>query len=222
MNTQPAPAVGRPEVPGWKLVLTLALAGALAGFLLVFVDQATSGQIRENRRRALEEAVGEVLGAPALVVSFRVTDAGLVREEEVNYEVDTEALDRVFAGYSDAEGKSLIGFALAFQRTGFQDAIRLIFGYDPRNKQVLGVKVLEHKETPGLGDKIEGAAFLDPIRGQTVDLVPVKPGRGTGGPSEVDTITGATISSAWVVRIINEATGRVGPMIDAWLAEEGR
>ncbi|MDJ0520814.1 MAG: FMN-binding protein [Planctomycetota bacterium] len=209
----------RPEVPAWKLVLTLGIAGALAGLLLVFVDQATREQIAENRRKAVREAVGEVLGGPAKVVSFAVGADALVREAEPNYEVDTVALNRVFAGYADEEGKQLLGFALAYQRTGFQDAIRVIFGYDPRTKKVLGVKVLEHKETPGLGDAIEKEPFLGPIRGQVVDLVPVKPGDGTGTEHEVDTITGATISSQWVVWIINEAVAKAGPRIDAWLAQ---
>ena len=219
MTTQAAATAAptRPEVPAWKLVATLAVAGALAGLLLVFVDQATREQIRENRRGAVRDAVAEVLGEPAKIVSFAVTDKGLEPEAEPNYEVDTERLNRVFAGYADAEGTRLIGFALAYQRTGFQDAIRLIFGYDPRTKKVLGVKVLEHKETPGLGDKIEQEPFLGPIRGQVLDLVAVKPGKGTGGPSEVDTITGATISSGWVIKIINEAAARVGPRIEAWL-----
>jgi electron transport complex protein RnfG len=212
----------RPAVPGWKLVVTLATAGALAGLLLVLVDQATRERIRENRRRAMREAVAEVLGEPARVVSLAVTDAGLVAEAEANYEVDTERLDRVFAGYADEAGTQLVGFALAYQRTGFQDAIRLIFGYDPRTKEILGVKVLEHKETPGLGDRIEKEPFLGPIRGQVLELVAVKPGEGTGGASEVDTITGATISSKWVIRIINEAAARVGPKIDRWIEEEGR
>ena len=225
MSTQeslPAAAPARPEVPGWKLVVTLAAVGALAGLLLVFVDQATREQIRENRRKALREAVGEVLGGPQKIVSFRVVSDAIVAEAETDYEVDTESIDRVFAGYADEAGTRLIGFAVAYQRAGFQDTIRLIFGYDPRTKEVLGVKVLEHKETPGLGDKIEQAPFLEPIRGQRLALVAVKPGKGSGGPSEVDTITGATISSAWVIKIINEAAATVGPRIEAWLAEGGR
>jgi len=216
-NVAPPAAPVQTEVPAWKLVLTLGIAGALAGLLLVFVDQLTREQIRENRRKAVREAVTEVLGEPASIASFVVTETGLVRDEEPNYEVNTERLDRVFAGYADEEGKELIGFALAYQRAGFQDVIRLIFGYDPRTKKVLGVKVLEHKETPGLGDKIEKDPFLGPIRGQELDLVAVKPGKGTGGPSEVDTITGATISSGWVIKIINEAAAKVGPRIEAWL-----
>jgi len=222
VSTQESVPAARPEVPGWKLVATLAAVGALAGLLLVFVDQATREQIRENRRKALREAVAEVLGEPRKVVSFRVEPDAIVAEAEPDYEVDTENIDRVFAGYADEAGTQLIGFAVAYQRAGFQDAIRLIFGYDPRTKKVLGVKVLEHKETPGLGDKIEKEPFLGPIRGQELELVAVKPGKGTGGPSEVDTITGATISSAWVIKIINEASASVGPRIEAWLAEGGR
>jgi electron transport complex protein RnfG len=220
MTTPPAASAAptRPEVAAWRLVATLAVAGALAGLLLVFVDQATREQIRENRRGAVRDAVAQVLGEPAKIVSFTVGEKGLEPEVEPNYEVDTERLDRVFAGYADAEGTQLIGFAIAYQRTGFQDAIRLIFGYDPRTRQVLGVKVLEHKETPGLGDKIEQEPFLGPMRGQVLDLVAVKPGKGSGGASEVDTVTGATISSGWVIKIINEAAAKVGPRIEAWIA----
>ena len=217
-----APPPVRPPASATRLIATLAIAGALAGLLLVFVDQATREQIRENRRGALREAVKEVLGGPAKVVSFRVGQTGLEREDEPNYEVDTEAIDRVFAGYADEAGTQLTGVAVAYQRSGFQDVIRLIFGYDPRTNQVLGVKVLESKETPGLGDKIEKEPFLGPIRGQTLDLVAVKPGEGKGGPHDVDTITGATISSGWVIKIINEANRRVGPKVAAWLAEGGR
>jgi electron transport complex protein RnfG len=208
------------------LVATLALAGALAGLLLVFVDQATRPRIEENRRRALREAVDEVLGGPARVVSFRLANGHLLRDPETRYQVDTERLDRVFAGYSDAAGKHLVGFAVAYQRTGFQDAIRLIFGFDPRTREVLGVRVLESKETPGLGDRVEGAAFLDPMRGKKLALVGVKAGAGSADEArrvhEVDTITGATISSSAVIRIIDEAAAKAQPAIDLWLAEGGR
>jgi uncharacterized protein with FMN-binding domain len=44
----------------------------------------------------------------------------------------------------------------------------------------------------------------------------VKAGKSSGDPHDVDMITGATISSRAVIRIINLALTRVGPMIDAY------
>jgi Na+-translocating ferredoxin:NAD+ oxidoreductase RnfG subunit len=69
---------------------------------------------------------------------------------------------------------------------------------------VLGMKVLESKETPGLGDKIEkDADFVAEFAGVATPLVGVKSGKSTGAPGEVDMITGATISAQAIVDIIN-------------------
>jgi electron transport complex protein RnfG len=71
------------------------------------------------------------------------------------------------------------------------------------------MEVLESKETPGLGDKIiKDLEFVGSFRDLAVDpeLVAVKKGR--THENEVDAISGATISSNAVVRIINESNAR--------------
>jgi electron transport complex protein RnfG len=93
----------------------------------------------------------------------------------------------------------------------------LIFGYDVRTETLLGMKVLESKETPGLGDKIEkDMEFVGQFDGAGVPLVGVKARRGTGDANEIDMITGVTISSRAIVRIINNSLERLGPMIEAY------
>jgi electron transport complex protein RnfG len=89
---------------------------------------------------------------------------------------------------------------------GFQDTIALLYGYLPREKQVVGMEILESRETPGLGDKIyKDADFVAEFSALAVEpeIVAVKKGTATQ-PNQVDSITGATISSKAVVRIINE------------------
>ena len=44
----------------------------------------------------------------------------------------------------------------------------------------------------------------------------VKKDRATGGPKEVAMITGATVSSRAVIRIINDAVARWQPLMDAY------
>ncbi|MFQ5456989.1 MAG: FMN-binding protein, partial [Myxococcota bacterium] len=67
-----------------------------------------------------------------------------------------------------------------------------------------------------LGDRIvKDADFVAQFAGRVPPLAGVMAGRGKGGPSEVDLITGATISSRTVVRIINGALARLGPGLDA-------
>lgn len=228
--TTPASVAGvpeRPDVPAWKLIVTLAIAGVAAGLVLVMLNQVTAPLIEKHAEAALHEAVGEVLKGPMRVESWAVGDAALQREEETNYEVDTEKLDRVFLGY-DEQGAP-IGFAIAYELAGFADQIRLIFGYDPRTRKVMGMRVLFSKETPGLGDRIEKdmdyvGAFDGAVAREeqgTIELLPVKPGKGKGLEAEIDTITGATISSKKVVGIINAALAKVGPQLKDWVEKEG-
>jgi len=71
---------------------------------------------------------------------------------------------------------------------------------------VTGMEVLESRETPGLGDKIyKDADFVASFKELMIEpeIVAVKKGK-RSKPNEIDAITGATISSKAVVRIINE------------------
>jgi electron transport complex protein RnfG len=83
------------------------------------------------------------------------------------------------------------------------------------------MQVLENKETPGLGDKIEkDASFVAEFDGAKAPLVGVKAGAGVGEPEEVDMITGATISSRAVIEIINHRLERLDPLLRTYVAEE--
>jgi electron transport complex protein RnfG len=89
---------------------------------------------------------------------------------------------------------------------GFQDTIGLLYGYRPGEKIVVGMEILESRETPGLGDKIyKDAVFVGGFSALSVEPQIVAVKKGTKSlPNEIDAITGATISSKAVVRIINE------------------
>jgi electron transport complex protein RnfG len=87
------------------------------------------------------------------------------------------------------------------------------------------MKVLETKETPGLGDKIEkDPDFLDNLSSLDVRLNSdntalahpielVKKGEGTE-PWQLEAISGATISSTAVFRIIDSYAGRLVPIVE--------
>jgi electron transport complex protein RnfG len=204
------------EVESSRLLMTLGTAGALAGLLIVIVHQATQPSIQAYKARKLQEAVSEVLGAPARWDTLYLVEGALTPEPPDA--VDVSGLDTIFLGYQE-DGTS-VGYAISGAEPGFQDVIELIFGYDARTRKVLGMKVLASKETPGLGDKIEkDSAFATEFEGPEAPLVGVKAGRATGAPNEIDMITGATISSRTVIRIINRRLERLGPMLEAYLEE---
>lgn len=204
------PADTKPATPSWRLVTTLAVAGALAGLLIVTVHQWAEPRILSHQARVIAAAVDEVLQAPASTTTLYVHEGALVTAPPAG--MDTLKMERVWAGRA-ADG-SLTGYALMAGEPGFQDVIRIMFGYDPATEQVLGMRVLESKETPGLGDLIEkDSAWVAQFDAAGVPLIQTKPGGGTGNPQEVETITGATISSRAVIGIINRRIEAMKPLL---------
>lgn len=212
--TAPPPELqDAPRVSPFKLLLTLGLAGALAGLLLVTVYELTLPRIEAYKAKVLKEAVLEVLAGPESYATLYVVDGALT--PDLPDGADARSFDKVYMGVG-ANGSS-DGFAVPAAKSGYQDVVSLMFGFDPATGTLRGMKVLSHKETPGLGDAIEkDEAFFGQFDGRTVPLVGVKAGTGSGGDDEIDMITGATISSRTVVNAINEALARVQPLIEAY------
>ena len=196
-----------------RLLLTLGTAGALAGLLIVFVFEGTQSTIQAYRAQQLQLAIEEVLSAPDRFDTLYVLDDALASELPV--EADAEDFEQIYLGYRDGEP---VGYAIAAGEPGFQDVVAILFGYDPATGRVLGMKVLESKETPGLGDKIEkDSSFVSQFRTAIAPLLGVKRRDNSGDRHEVDMITGATISSRTVIRTINNAVARFGPLLkDHW------
>lgn len=208
----PAPARTQSEVTSSRLLLTLGATGAVAGLAIVFVFRATQPTIQRYKAEQLALAVREVLKQPDRFDTLYVVDGELKRD---NDEAVSGAVEQIFVGY---RGNEQVGFAIVADEPGFQDVIRLIFGYEPVTQKLLGMRVLESRETPGLGDKIEkDKSFVEGFDGVTQPLVGVGSRDATGEAHEVDMITGATISSRAVIRAINNALERYAPMVEQYL-----
>jgi len=216
--TVPPPPPQQPEVSPRRLLVTLGGAGALAGALIVVAFRATLPAITAYRARVLQEAVLEVLHDPARYDTLYVIGGELAEEPPAG--ADPAKLQQIYVGFGSDSG--IAGFAIPAAEPGFADVIRLLFGYDAATGTVLGMKVLENKETPGLGNKIEADPFVAEFTGALAPLVGVKPRMGTGDPHEIDMITGVTISSRTVIRAINNALDRLRPGLERYVAEHGR
>ncbi|HEB95012.1 MAG TPA: FMN-binding protein [Sedimenticola thiotaurini] len=198
----PVPVQPQREPGSTRLVLAMALAGLLAGIIIIGVYEATLPTIEANRARELREAVFQVLPGVRKMQALRYDGRGLVPNPG---KADDDTL---YAGY-DGAGR-FIGYAIPAEGPGFQDTIKLLYGYLPRQRRIVGMAILDSRETPGLGDKIyKDADFVANFDDLAVDpeIVAVKKGTSTA-PNQIDAITGATISSKAVVRIINRARSR--------------
>ena len=194
----------------WHMYRAMVGVGVFCGLLIVSVFQVTLPRIERNKAEALQEAIFHVLPNASTSSTYYFDEADgfkLLEGDDVGEQL-------VYAGYNDAE--QLVGLAVEAQGMGYQDVIALIYGYSFTEEAIIGIQVLESKETPGLGDKIEtDPAFLEnfnsldvSVRGDGSTLanaiVPVKHGAKTK-PWEVDSITGATISSVAIADLLDRS-----------------
>ncbi|MEJ2481892.1 MAG: FMN-binding protein [Gemmatimonadota bacterium] len=210
-DNRPPPPPERAVTSSARLVATLGAAGALAGLVIVLVFGWANPKIQAHRAEVLREAIQEVLNGPESVRTYYLVDGAL--SESPAPGADTITAEKVHLGL-DADGEP-VGYAITGQEPGFQDIVLVIFGYDSETDRVLAMKVLESKETPGLGDKIfKDSAFIAGFRNAEAPLEGVKSGAGSGSDHEVDMITGATISSRTVIGIINHRIEALDPVLD--------
>lgn len=212
----PLPATPAPESSARSMITTMGAIGFVCGLLIVLTYQLTFPIIERNKAEALQKAIFEVVPGAVTKKVFTLQDGMLVAAG------DDAAGEKYYACY-DAS-KKLVGVAVEAHGQGFQDVLRLIYGYSPDKAAIGGLKVLESKETPGLGDKIEKdpvyrANFeslqveVDPNTREIVHPIAfVKRGEKTE-PWQVEGITGATISSRSVAKILEESTASVVPVI---------
>lgn len=210
-------AAPRPPGDTWRMVRTLGGISLLSGFLIVFAYETTLPRILANRQRAIEEGVFRVLPGATARATYLI-DGDAIRLATS----DATAGQKFYAGYDD-QGK-LVGVAIEAAGQGYQDVIRVLYGYSPDGQRTTGFTVVESKETPGLGDKIgSDPQFMANFDGLALDLngsrdglqhevVAVKHGT-KKEPWQIDGISGATISSKAVARIVNESAGRLLPVI---------
>lgn len=204
-----------------RMLRTLGLVATLSGLLVVLSYRVTLPIIEENKRLAIERALFKVIPGAVSRQDFVITDDGIRKAQQ-----DLEGAT-LYAGY-DQESR-LKGVALEAAAAGYQDVIRVLYGYDPYCQCIRGIEVLKMTETPGIGDKIakdpdflENFAALEArahVSGKGLEhaIVPVK--HGTKNEAwQIDAISGATISSNAVARMLNDSAQQLVPIIQKDLA----
>ena len=108
---------------------------------------------------------------------------------------DYEEIQREPLTFKGEKDGQTVGYAVLAQGMGFQGNIVLMAGIDAELENLTGVMILETAETPGLGDRIRTEEYLGQFRGLDIKRSDIS----------VDTITGATLSSEAVEKIVSRA-----------------
>lgn len=168
------------------MIATLTIIGIVAGGLLAGVNGWATPLIEANKKAETEKAI------------FLVNPAGK------SYETVANAGFEIYKVMD--ETKKLIGYSLVNEGNGFQGKIRVMMGLSEDMKKLTMYEVLEQSETPGLGTLIMDDPFKKQFNGLiTEPKVEWVKGKAPSKSNEIQTITGATISSKAIVEIINNA-----------------
>ena len=218
MSDLPLLTQAPPQPSTWRMYRAMVGIGILCGLLIVGAFEMTRPVIERNKAEALQRAIFQVLPEASSSKTFRLDD----EDGFTLHEGKAAGAQLVYAGYDDRQ--QLIGIAIEAQGMGYQDVIRVIYGYSFEKDAVIGIRVLESRETPGLGTKIEtdpeflrnferlDVTLTDDLSAVANPIEFVKPGN-KEQPWQVDGITGATISSTAIANILSASTSYWIPRI---------
>lgn len=212
------PVQNTASVSSMKMLQAMVGIGIICALMIVLTFEFTLPAIEKNKAEALEKAIFKVLPGIDKKQTYQLSTDNTFSLNE-GEETEDKLL---YAGYD--QNDKLVGFAIEASGMGFADVLRILYGYDPEAQKVVGFYVLESKETPGLGDKIEkddnflenfkalDVSLIDDLSALKNEIVPVKKGKKVN-PWEVDCITGATISSRAIGNIFGASTQEWIPVI---------
>jgi electron transport complex protein RnfG len=196
------PKKRRRELPRRMLVaagLLAAFAVAGAG-LVALTAQATRERIAANERAYLLRSLNDVVPASAYDNDL-FTDTTEV--------VDAELLgspDPVTAYRARRDGRPVAVILNVVAPDGYSGPIRLVIGIDARG-ELTGVRVVSHRETPGLGDdiEVERSDWILGFAGLGLDSLPEQGWAVKRDGGQFDQFTGATITPRAVVKAVHNA-----------------
>ncbi len=165
-----------------RLTFTLLMICALVALALAGVNTITKDKIVANKAAKTTAALQQVLPGVTDVTEVSFTDA-------------TGTVKKVYKGGS--------GYAVEVAPSGFGGAITMMVGVQSDGR-VTGISIISHAETPGLGavaaqNTDKGVAFRDQFIG-LVEGITIG-----SGENQIDSLSGATISSQAIVDGVNAA-----------------
>ena len=142
-------------------------------------------------------------------IAVQEQGAKISQYREINPDIDPALLehgesvqigDEPAERYTAADGSSYYQIST---HKGYNGEIKLLIGIAPDHKTLLGVRVLAHKETPGLGDKIEARIhpWILQFAGKTLENTRFAVKKDGG---DIDSFTGATITPRAVTNQVAE------------------
>lgn len=212
-----------PKGHTWHMYRAMVGIGLVCAIIIVSVFQYTLPIIKQNKLELLQKALYQIAPDARQFQRYQLQADG--RFIQVTEDIE----DNVIYAMYDAEN-NFLSTVLPAKAMGYQDLIEMLYGYQPDQHIISGYQILASRETPGLGTKIEtdktfqqNFTQLDVTVNAGVNdlqhpIEVVKPGTKTQS-WQIDTITGATISSKAVGKMVANSASQWVPKIQQQLKD---
>ena len=161
------------------------------GVICLIAAFGVAGTFRMTKTNIDEKAEADKAAAQSVALGI-----------EAGSQVSFETINADVAKALDTSGE-VLGYAAAAEAQGYGGKVQLMVGMDARGQEIIGMKIVQQSETPGLGSRIEEPEFLQQFVGRTPENVRLE------GANSIQAITGATISSTAVVNATRNAAEKI-------------
>lgn len=196
-----------------RVGILLAIFAAIATALVAFTEQSTRAQIAANERATLLRTLNSLLPA-AEYDNDLLTDTITLQAIET---LGTQQASLVYRARK--QGQPIAAIFNIIAPNGYNGKITMLIAirYDG---SIAGVRVLKHKETPGLGDKIDikRADWILSFSGLSKANPAADRWKVKADGGDFDQFTGATITPRAVVGAIHKALGYFDEQRDSLFA----
>ncbi|NTV71611.1 MAG: electron transport complex subunit RsxG [Azonexaceae bacterium] len=189
-TTSDLPVASQAKMFRHGLILCLFCLGF--GLLLAITDEITLDDINARAVEDKQSSLSQVL-PDDIHDNNPVTDTLAM----------TNAEGKELTVYRARKNGQVTGVAYEIFGSGYAGEMKLMMGIDADGK-LLGVRVLAHKETPGLGDKIEAkkGPWIERFTGLSVGNPPMERWKVKKDGGDFDQFAGATITPRAVLKAI--------------------
>lgn len=174
------------------MIAFVVILGIVAAAILVGTDTYTSERIANNVDYSLKSSILNAF-------DIETTEANVFQVYEDNISEETNN-DTVY--YYSSDGN--VGFE--FEGKGLWGPIRGFLTLTPDFMTIKGIQIIYHEETPGLGGVVAEQWYLDKYKGKMFDPeIMIIKDADQASLTEVDAITGATMTSNAFQLMLNES-----------------
>lgn len=180
-----------------KAGLSLAFFALISVVLVAVTNNLTKDKIIENQAMMLLQALNEVIPAERYDNNL-VKSKIILPPEKTGFAADTP----VFLATLKGKPTTAIFEVTTFK--GYSGAITILIGINADDHKVSGVRIVEHKETPGLGDKMETrkSDWVLAFNGKSLSNTDLHDWKVKKDGGKFDQFTGATITPRAIVNAV--------------------